>query len=101
MRCIPTRPTEVAVGPIYPYFIAAAAGLKSKSRLMNPIRRIEAIVTFKKQITAALLFWRKRKRRERERERERNGKRRRKVEWKRARDGRSAKVIHDLSASPS
>lgn len=69
MRCIPTRPTEVAVGLIYPYFIAAAAGTKSRSRLINPVRRIEAIVTFKKQITAALLLWRKRKgKRKRKRE---------------------------------
>lgn len=44
MICIPTEPTVVEVGPIYPYAIAAVAGLMSSNRLMNPIRCIEAIV---------------------------------------------------------
>ena len=44
--CTSTRPNEVGVGPIYPYSIAAATGLKSKRKFVNPLTRIEAIVIF-------------------------------------------------------
>ena len=44
--CTSTRPNKVGVGPIYPYSIAAATGLKSKRKFVNPLTRIEAIVIF-------------------------------------------------------
>lgn len=45
--CIPTRPNEVGACPIlYPYSIAAATGLRSKRKFVNPLTRIEAIVIF-------------------------------------------------------